>query len=113
MESYGGDIIQITGTMYREQKLFHTELFLNIDRVLQLHIAPIDSIQFDISRFDARGHLATRSLGSAGWDNKKVRLVFSAYFPENLLDFVQERGRVGRWQGASPLNDEYILCGSV
>ena len=70
--------------MYREQKLFHTDLFLNMDRVKNLDIAPTDGIGFDISGFDARGCLATRSLGSAGWDNKKVRLVFSVDFPENV-----------------------------
>ena len=112
-ESYAGDIIQITGKMYREQKLFHTDLFLNMDRVIDLDIAPTDGIQFDISGFDARGCLATRALGSAGWDNKKVRLVFSADFPDNVLAFVQERGRAGRWQGASSLTDEYIVCGSL
>ena len=108
-ESYGGNIIQITGKMYREQKLFHTDLFLNMDRVINLDIAPTDGIQFDISGFDARGCLATRALGSAGWDNKKVRLVFSADFLDNVLAFVQERGRAGRCQGASPLTDEYIV----
>ena len=78
----GGDIIQITGNMYREQKLFRTDLFLNMDHVIDLDIAPTDGIGFHISGFDARGCLATRSLGSAGWDNKNVRLVFSIDFPD-------------------------------
>ena len=99
--------------MYREQKLFHADLFFNMDWVVQLDIAPTDGIEFDISGFDARGCLATRSLRSAGWDNKKVILVFSVSFPENRLLFVQEKGRAGRWQGASLLTDEYILCGMV
>ena len=30
-----------------------------------------------------------------------------------LLAFIQERGRSGRWNGASPSSDEYILCGSI
>lgn len=38
-------------------------------------------------------------------------LVFLVDFPENSLAFVQEGGHAGRWQGASPLTDEYILCG--
>ena len=65
-ENYDGDIIKITGTMYREQKLYHTDLFLNMNRVASLCIEPTDGIPFDVSGFDARGCLATRSLGSAG-----------------------------------------------
>ena len=31
-------------------------------------------------------------------------------FPENVLVFVQERGRAVRWDEANPSSDEYVLC---
>ena len=42
-----------------------------MDRVVQLDIVPTDGIRFDISGLNSRGCLATRSLGSAGYHNKR------------------------------------------
>ena len=77
--------------------------------MIELDIELAGGIPFDISGFNTRGCLETRSLGSAGWDNTNVRLVFPVDFLENMLAFVQERGRAGMWQGTIPSTDEYIL----
>ena len=66
---------------------------------------------FDIDGFNARGCLATHSLGSARWDNHNVRIVFLVDFHENMLTFAQERGRAGRWDGVSSLTDKFCVCG--
>ena len=66
-----------------------------MDRVIGLDIEPTDGIGFDISESDDRGCLATRFLGSAGWDNNKVRLVFSVDFPEHVLAFYKKGDVLG------------------
>ena len=56
-ENYNCNIIKITGTMYREQTLYHTELFLNMDRGSRMGIEATDGIPFDVTGFDACGCL--------------------------------------------------------
>jgi hypothetical protein len=60
--------------------------------------------------FDAIGCLATRSLGSTGWDGDHVWFVFSVDFPTDLCSLSQEKGRAGHWDGAGPDTDEYFVC---
>jgi hypothetical protein len=93
-----GDIVMINGPMFREQKFFYTNLFLNpelVDITALLH-GDDDSnnvlVDRDVITFNAIGCLATRSLGSAGWDGENVRLVFSVNFPMDLCSCTQEKG---------------------
>ena len=62
-----------------------------MDLVCRLGIEATNDINFNLTGFDAHGCLATRLLGSAGWDNKHVRMVFSVVLPDNVLAFVQEK----------------------
>jgi hypothetical protein len=114
-----GDIVMINGPMFREQKFFYTNLFLNPELVDVAALlrgdddsteAPVDS---DVINFDAIGCLAMRSLGSAGWDGEHIRLVFSVDFPTDLCSCTQEKYRAGRWPGAGPKTDEYYVCATL
>jgi hypothetical protein len=78
VKSLPGNIVMINGPMFREQKFFYTNLFLNPELIdlatlLQGNAAD-DTIQADPDAiaFDAIGCLATHSLGSAGWDGDRV-----------------------------------------
>jgi hypothetical protein len=119
VKSLPGDILMINGPMFREQKFFYTNLFLNpelIDLSTLLRNDDADATlpaDPDAIAFDAIGCLATRSLGSAGWDGDRVRLVFSVDFPTDLCSSSQEKGRAGRWDGAGPETDEYFVCASL
>jgi hypothetical protein len=120
-----GDIVMINGPMFREQKFFYTNLILNpelIDIAALLRpdngpegVSTTDSpaVDSDAISFDAIGCLATRSLGSAGWDGENVRLVFSVDFPTDLCLCTQEKGRAGQWPGAGPKTDEYYVCATL
>jgi hypothetical protein len=119
VKSLPGNIVMINGPMFREQKFFYTNLFLNpelIDLATLLRGNDANkTIQADPDAiaFDAIGCLATRSLGSAGWDGDRVRLVFSVDFPTDLCSASQEKGQAGRWDGARPDTDEYFICASL
>jgi hypothetical protein len=114
-----GDIVMINGPMFREQKFFYTNLFLNPELVDIVGLLRGDDesnpkvLDPDVATFDAIGCLATRSLGSAGWDGENVRLVFSVDFPTDLCSCTQEKGRAGRWRGAGPQTDEYYVCATL
>jgi hypothetical protein len=124
--NYDGDVVVITGPMFREQKFYYTNLFLNPEMVEDdvFHSGPSDE-GADVSngvvldswpdgiKFDCRGCLATRSLGSAGWDGDRIHLVFSVDLPSDLLSLSQEMGRAGRRLSANASTDYYYVCYSL
>jgi hypothetical protein len=107
-KGYPGDIILITGPMFKEQKFFYTNKFLNSNPVVETETAALDE-----HHFNPIGCMATRGLGGAGWDGRDVHHVFSPDWPPNLCSLAQEKGRVGRRHGASPDTDSYVVCGSL
>jgi hypothetical protein len=105
-KDYDGDVVVITGPMFREQTLYYTNLFLNPELVDDSggHDAWPDGIKFDCC-----GCLATRSLGSAGWEGDHIRLVFSVDLPPDLLLLCQEMGRAGRRASQCKSDDRFLL----
>jgi hypothetical protein len=109
-----GDIVMINGPMFREQKFFHINFFLNPELIdiasLLRHVDDDDAakatdplpIKSDALAFDAIGCLATRSLRSASWDGENVCLVFFVDFPTDLCSCTQEKVR--RVIGLAPVS---------
>ena len=85
-----GDVLLIVGTMYREQKDYYTNLFINptVYDNLVMSSAPA-GMRFDLDNFCAIGALVTRSLGSCGWDDPHLHLVHSH---DKVREIVRLRG---------------------
>ena len=132
-KQYPGDVVLITGPMFREQKFYYTNLLLNPSMFDDDHDFPpggVDGYESgdedsdtgtvqesvvatnwpDGIKFDCRGCCATRTIGSAGWDGDRIRLVFSVDLPTDILSISQEMGQAGRWQFADPSTDSYHVC---
>jgi hypothetical protein len=108
-QGFLGDVIIITGPMFKEQKFYYTNLFLNTPPPGEQTVdTPLED-----QTYDAIGCLATRSLGSAGWDGKSIHLVMSADFPTDICSISQEKGRTGRSPDALPVDNTYAVCGSL
>lgn len=97
--SLPGDIITIIGTQTKEEKLFYTQLLLS----------PSDPS----AAFSPVGGYITRSLGSAGLDDKEIHFVFSPDWPTSIASLWQERGRAGRRPEANCGTDMYYVCISL
>ena len=132
-EKLKGDIILITGTLFKHQKFFYTNLFLNTSNPSNESTSSTDATETstetsfaeavnaenndindnEAAPYTAVGCCATRALGSAGWDCKDINLVFSIDFPTSLIAVAQEKGRVGRQHGCMPAHNCYYVCGSL
>ena len=99
-----GDIVKVIGTMFKEEKLFYTNLFL------AGRAARGGTADDYITLFDPVGCVATRSIGSTGWDGKSISHVFSMDCPTSIVDVVQEKGRADRWNGATADKCMYAVC---
>ena len=63
--------------------------------------------------FNPQVLLATSGAANAGIDNPQVYGVFRAETPLSIEDFLQEKGRAGRLDGAVPTSDFYVACVSL
>ena len=111
-----GDVVKITGSLFPEQKSLCTNLFLNpsvFDEFDDSVVRQETGFSFDISDFLCVGCFTTRALGSAGWDGKDVRLVFSVDWPTNLISASQEKGRPACYPQVNPNDNCYVVCGSL
>jgi hypothetical protein len=105
LKGHVGDVIAVVGAQFEEQKMHHAGLFLNG--------APGRPPPVDDGSFDAIACLATRQIGSAGWDCPHVHEGMSPDFPTDVCSVDQEKGRIGRRFGASPATDHCVICGSL
>ena len=122
-----GDVVKVTGPMFKEQKLFYTNLFLagvNARPAVAPAVAPpavaalpaIDPPAVAppiVDLFKPIGCIATRALGAAGWDGRNIFLVMSCDLPTDLCSVVQEKGRAGRRPGSLPTENSYEVCVSL
>ena len=61
-----GDIVKITGPMFKEQKMFYTNLVLAGQRTSAIGATGDDVV------FSLTGFIATRALGAACWDGPSI-----------------------------------------
>jgi hypothetical protein len=106
------DVIPLTGDYIKEQKMWHLLLFAkdNASNVEQLND---DSIPAESRPFNPQLLFATADSMSAGHDNKHVVGAARAEFPPTCSNVIQEKGRPGRFVGASLLYCWYLLCISL
>ena len=95
-----GDFVKITGPMSKEVKFHRTNIFLNDTVLVKDKFSPVVC-------------LATRALGSAGWDSSQMREVVSLDFPPDIISLDQEKGRPGPYVGAGPEDNKYYIFGSL
>ena len=119
--------MKVIGPMFKEQKLFYTNLFLagvnappavtpaNLPAIATPGIAPPVIAPPVVDLFKPIGCIATRTLGAAGWDGPNIFLVMSCDLPTDLCSAAQEKGRAGRRPaaGSSPTKNSYEVCVSL
>ena len=104
------DLISIVGTNRREVKFHRTTLFLGDGTSCNSNN---NDTHKDDNIYHPQGCFTTRSLGSAGWDSKAIRFVFSVDLPTDILSVLQEKGRCGRYKDADGQNNKYIVLGTL
>jgi hypothetical protein len=92
-----GDVVTVNGSLFKEQKFHHTDIFVGDDLTESVTDANGST---EILKFFPRGLFATAA-GNAGLDSKRVRGIFRDGFPPALADLIQELGRGGRYPGAT------------
>jgi hypothetical protein len=100
-KDYDGDVVLITGPMTTDQKFYYTNLFLNSSNPIDN--GAMEPVENDEKLFKPIGCMATHGLGSAGWDGPDVHYVFSPDLPTDICSAAQEKGRVGRRDGATAM----------
>jgi hypothetical protein len=122
-----GDVVKVIGPMFKEQKLFYTNLFLTginappaiAPAVATSAVAPLPAIDSPavappiVDLFKPIGCITTRALGAAGWDGRNIFLVMSCDSPTDLCSIVQEKGRASRRPGSLPTKNSYEVCVSL
>ena len=94
---YLADAISIHGQLSHEEKVVYLKMFMG------------DALPFE-SADSIRILLATSGVVNAGIDCSEVYTAIRIEFPPSIMDFCQEKGRVGRVP--SPSSDEYsyMIC---
>jgi superfamily II DNA helicase RecQ len=107
---FKADVLQIIGTLRREQKFYHIRVFTksNSDNVELLKTCSEDNRPFNPQILTA-----TSGAANAGIDDPDVYGVTRMEFPPSLLDVQQEKGRAGRRLSACSDTDWYLLCFSL
>lgn len=99
-----GDTVEINGELFPEQKFFYTRLFTETK-------TRTDDEEND--PYNPRILIATAGAAGAGLDCSDVRMVLRDGMPQSILDFIQELGRAGRGDDASPVTDKFMLMLSL
>jgi hypothetical protein len=110
LNGFKSDVLQIVGTLHREQKFYHIRVFTksNTANVEVLKLCPEDERPFNPQILTA-----TSGAANAGLDDPEVYGVTRLEFPPSLLDVQQEKGRAGRRPEATSDTDWYMLCFSL
>jgi hypothetical protein len=82
---YEVDIVCLVGTLTKEQKAHHIRTF----------------VQGSSDSFNPQLLVATSGAANAGLDDPNVCGVFRLDFPASIVDWAQEKGRAGRYEGAT------------
>jgi superfamily II DNA helicase RecQ len=101
-----GDVVHVKGDLFKEQKFYYINLFLSPS-------GPIQSSNDTGESFDPRVLVATAGSANAGIDSDSVCLVLRDGFPASISDLLQEIGRAGRHDQASPMTDGCRICISL
>lgn len=134
-QDLSGDVILITGTLFKHQFFYYTDLFLESkeaddtidenddvvdknDNVVGENDVDVvdksdDVVDDNVRQYNAIGCCDMRALGSAGWDSSEIAVVFSLDFPTSVTSVAQEKGRVGSKEGSTPESNYYYICGSL
>jgi superfamily II DNA helicase RecQ len=118
LEGHRADILQIVGTLLREQKFYHIRVFtrsnaLNAD-VLVASETDDRPACLEVDRpFNPQILVATSGAANAGLDDPEVHGVLRYDFPPSIIDAQQEKGRAGRRHHANSATDWYLLCLSL
>jgi hypothetical protein len=101
-----GDVVCVNGSLFKEQKFHHTDIFVGEDLADQYIDAngTIHHIQFF-----ARVLVATAGAANAGLDSSLVRFVLRDGFPPSLQDLIQELGRAARYVGATAVDNTFLM----
>jgi hypothetical protein len=108
-ELIAGDVLTVNGSLFKEQKFHHTDVFVGDD--LSEAVTDANGL-FQILEFNPRGLFATAA-GNAGLDSHRVRGIFRDGFPPTLADLIQELGRGGRYPGAEWYDNFFRLILSL
>jgi hypothetical protein len=103
------DVVVVHGDLYKEQKSHNIRLFVGKDLTENVS----DEGRMVDLVFQPRILVATAGAANAGLDSHLVRVVVRDGFPTSVQDLIQELGRAGRWDGASPSTDSYWLVVSL
>jgi superfamily II DNA helicase RecQ len=104
------DTVVVNGEMFAEQKFFYTRLFTKNSATGR------DGDGDDTSGngvYNPRVLIATAGAAGVGIDSPEVHLVLRDGFPPSILSLVQELGRAGRGENASPDTDKCVVIVSL
>jgi hypothetical protein len=101
-EGFKVDILMIVGSLLREQKFYHIQVFMksNVPNVELL-----ENCSKEACPFNPRIRTATSGAANTGIDDAEVYGVCQLEFPPSCLDVKQEKGRAGRRCSAAPMSD--------
>jgi hypothetical protein len=89
------DVVPLVGTLSKEQKAHHIDVFVRGSQAA--------------AAFTPRFLCATSGAANAGIDSSEINVVYRIDFPPSYIDIQQEKGRAGRYDGASPTICSYEL----
>ena len=94
-ETFLIDVMTINGRQTRTQKASYLDSFVSDNTTLAHNVRIL---------------CATSGVANTGIDSKHVQCAIRIEFPPSIQDICQEKGCVGRIQGASPDDFAYLIC---